>query len=167
MRKYHRWLAVLFGVFLCWIALTGFGIQLVTLTQGGDHDEQEEHQASAAAKDGGAGGFALITPALAHGDEEHEASTPTDLQAAGAPAGFACPAGWTCRPPVSHERHEADEALEFVMHLHSGEAFGPIGTWISIASALALLFFSVSGLWMYLQMWRARGRGGAKRALFW
>lgn len=164
MRKYHRWLAVLFGIFLFWIALTGFGIQVVTLTQGGDHDEGEEHEARAATK---GGSFALITPALAHGDEEHEARTPTDLHAAGAPAGFACPAGWTCAPPATHEEHEADEALEFVMHLHSGEAFGPVGTWISIASALALLFFSFSGLWMYLQMWRGRSRGGQKRGLFW
>ena len=160
MRKYHRWLAVIFGVFLFWIALTGFGIQLVTLTQGG---EDEEHEAQEA-PDAQAGKFALIPEAMAHGDEEHEAQTPANPQAAGAPVGFACPAEWTCSPPVAKERHEAEEALEFVMHLHSGEAFGPIGTWISIASSLALLFFSFSGIWMYVQMWR--GRKG-KRGLFW
>lgn len=162
MRKWHRWLAVLFGVFLFWIALTGFGIQLVTLTQGG-----EEHEEREAAPEAQAGKFALIPEAKAHGDEEHEAPMPANPQAAGAPAGFACPEGWTCRPPKPKAKAEAHEALEFVMHLHSGAAFGPIGTWLSIASALALLFFSFSGLWMYVQMWRARGRGGQKRALFW
>ena len=160
MRKYHRWLAVVFGVFLFWIALTGFGIQLVTLTQGG---EDEGHEAQEAL-DAQAGKFALIPQAMAHGDEEHEAATPANPQAAGAPADFACPAEWTCRPPVAKEQHEAEEALEFVMHLHSGEAFGPIGTWISIASSIALAFFAFSGIWMYVQMWRGRkGKGG----LFW
>jgi uncharacterized iron-regulated membrane protein len=160
MRKWHRWLAAVFGIFLFWIALTGFGIQMVTLTQGdGDHDED----VAAPANDGGAK-FALVTPALAHGDEDHR--TPANLQAAGAPLGFVCPAGWSCSPPTTHEEHEADEALEFVMHLHSGEAFGPVGTAISIASSLALLFFAFSGIWMYLKMWRGRRRG-EKSGLFW
>jgi uncharacterized iron-regulated membrane protein len=163
MRKWHRWLALIFGVFLFWIALTGFGIQLVTLTQGGEHEEEHEEGGAQQAQ---AGTFALIPAALAHGDEEHEAPAPADLAAAGAPAGFACPQGWSCRPPASAEEHEAREALEFVMHLHSGAAFGPIGTWISIASSLALLFFAFSGIWMYVTMWRGR-RAGAKKGLFW
>jgi uncharacterized iron-regulated membrane protein len=164
MRKWHRWLAVIFGIFLFWIALTGFGIQLVTLTLGGE--EHEEAEAADAPKDVGAGKFALIPEAKAHGDEEHEAATPANPQAAGAPAGFACPEGWSCRPPRPKAEAETDETLEFIMHLHSGEAFGPVGTWLSIASALALLFFSFSGLWMYVQMWRGRRRG-AKSGLFW
>ncbi len=36
----------------------------------------------------------------------------------------------------------------FVMHLHSGETFGPIGTAPSIASGFALFFFAFSGMWM-------------------
>lgn len=160
MRKYHRWLAVIFGVFLFWIALTGFGIQLVTLTQG----EGDEHHEAEEAPDAQAGKFALIPQAKAHGDEEHEAATPANPQAAGAPADFACPKDWTCRPAPSAEEHEAREALEFVMELHSGEAFGPVGVWLSIASSIALAFFALSGVWMYVQMWRARkGKGG----LFW
>jgi uncharacterized iron-regulated membrane protein len=165
MRKWHRWLAVLFGIFLFWIALTGFGIQLLTLTQG-DGDEHEEHQAANAPAGGGAK-FALVTPALAHGDDEDEAAPVANPQAAGAPVGFACPEGWSCRPPMPKAENDAHEAEEFVMHLHSGEAFGPLGTFISIASSLALLFFSFSGMWMYLKMWRARRRGAEKKALFW
>ena len=164
MRKWHRWLAVVFAVFLFWIAMTGFGIQFVTLTQG-DGDEHEAPGA-AGAPAGGEAKFALITPALAHGDEEHEAAPVANPQAAGAPAGFTCPEGWSCRPPRPKAESDAHEAEEFLMHLHSGEAFGPIGTFISIASSLALLFFSFSGMWMYLKMWRARKRG-AKSGLFW
>lgn len=53
----------------------------------------------------------------------------------------------------------------YLHHLHSGEEFGPIGTALAIASGLALIFFALSGLWMYVQMFRVRaskaqGRGG-------
>ena len=129
MRKYHRWLAVVFGVFLVWIALTGFGIQFLDLSQEGKHHE---------------GGPAAAKPV--------------------APAGFVCPKGWTCGP--ERKRDAAHETKEFVQHLHSGEAFGPLGVAISIASSIALLFFAFSGVWMYLQMWRGRRRGG-KQGLFW
>ena len=144
MRKLHRWLAVFFGVFLFWIALTGFGTQLLVIQLDGERT-----------------GASIVPAAQAHGGEEHEAPPPVNPQAAGAPAEFACPEGWTCRPPSAPS--ETAEALDFVRHLHSGEAFGPVGTAISLASALALLFFALSGLWMYVKMWRARKGGG----LFW
>lgn len=36
MRKYHRWLSVLFGVFLLWIAVTGVLSHLAELTAEGE-----------------------------------------------------------------------------------------------------------------------------------
>ncbi len=51
-------------------------------------------------------------------------------------------------------------------HLHSGETFGPVGTVISILSGFALMFFAVSGLWMYWQMWRRRVAGGRREVLW-
>ena len=50
-------------------------------------------------------------------------------------------------------------------HLHSGESFGPLGTAISILSGLVLVFFSISGIWMYVQMFRKRP--AQPRRLFW
>ena len=145
MRKWHRRLAVVFGIFLFWIAMTGLGTHIVQL--------QMESEAGH--------GPSVVPEAQAHGGEEHEAPPPIDPQAAGAPQDFACPAGWSCRPIPPKD--ELAEAADFVRHLHSGEGFGPIGTAISIASGLALLFFALSGLWMYVSMWRGRkGKG-----LFW
>jgi hypothetical protein len=50
-------------------------------------------------------------------------------------------------------------------------AFGrdvrPLGTAISLLTGCALLFFSVSGLWMYLQMWRNRKQRSLKPGWFW
>lgn len=71
------------------------------------------------------------------------------------PAGLACPEGWRCMPP----REDATGIRGMVglfHHLHSGETFGPIGTGISVLSGLAMIFFSFSGLWLYIRMWRNR-----------
>jgi hypothetical protein len=51
-------------------------------------------------------------------------------------------------------------------HIHSGEYFGPFGIFINIIAGIALLFFAVSGMWMYLSMFRRRQRNGLKD-MFW
>ena len=113
MRKWHRWLSVLFGVFMLWIAVTGLLSQVGSLANGA--------RAEAAPK-----------PAI--------------------PAGFVCPETMNCRPkPLPGGWN-----VGLLHHLHSGETFGPVGTAISILSGLTLIFFSISGLWMYVQMFRGR-----------
>lgn len=68
MRKYHRWLAVLFGAFLLWIGATGVLSQVGSLVNNGGF-ESEASEAAARARE--------------------EAATP---------AGFTCPETMTCRP---------------------------------------------------------------------
>lgn len=123
MRKWHRWLSILFGLFLLFIATTGL------LSHG-----------------------AALWPSA-------EVPPPAP------PPGFECPEGWRCMPPRPETGARA--WVGFFHHLHSGEEFGPVGTAISILSGLALLFFAVSGLWMYLRMGRDRARRGARPRLFW
>jgi uncharacterized iron-regulated membrane protein len=88
---------------------------------------------------------------------------------AAAPAGFTCPETMTCRPKPAPD--SARSWVGYLHHLHSGEEFGPVGTYLSILSGLALIFFAVSGLWMYIRMFRARARktgNGARGArVFW
>ena len=117
MRKWHRWLAVSFGVFLLWISTTGVLSQIGSLAN--------------------KGGFEASSPAAA---------------APATPAGFTCPETMNCRPKPKPGAWN----VGLLHRLHSGEQFGPIGVVISILSGLALLFFSFSGLWMYIQMWRGR-----------
>lgn len=85
--------------------------------------------------------------------------------ASAVPPGFVCPESMTCRPKFGPYTAHGYES--WLHHLHSGEAFGPLGTWISILSGLALLFFAFSGLWMYVQMWRARRTRGLKPRWWW
>jgi len=86
--------------------------------------------------------------------------------AAAPPPGFECPEGWRCMPPRGPSSGMRSW-VGFFHHLHSGETFGPVGTAISIMSGLALLFFSVSGLWMYWRMWTNRKARKLRGGLFW
>lgn len=83
------------------------------------------------------------------------------------PAGFVCPPNYNCRPKPK----PGGWNVGAIHDLHSGETFGPVGTILSLLSSLALLFFAFSGLWMYIQMFRTRGRNraarGEKNRLFW
>lgn len=78
---------------------------------------------------------------------------------------FVCPENYTCRPKPEPGSAKAWEST--LHHLHAGETFGPIGVAISILSGLALLFFSLSGAWMYVQMWRNRKSRGLNAEIFW
>lgn len=127
MRKWHRWLSVLFGIFLLWIAVTGVLSQVVPLV-------------------GAAGG------------------QPRQAQAAGA-ANFVCPADYTCRPKPKPGDPRA--IIGTLHHLHSGESFGPLGVAIATLSGFAMIFFSFSGLWLYIAMWRNRNSRRLKPGWFW
>ena len=76
------------------------------------------------------------------------------VQAAAPPPGFVCPEHWRCSPP--RPEGGLKSLVGLFHHLHSGETFGPLGTAISLLTGVALLFFSISGIWLYVQMWRFR-----------
>lgn len=123
MRKWHRWLSVMFGVFLLWIAVTGVLSHIAALWPTGG------------------------------------------APVAAAPAGFVCPETMMCRPKPSPDGPRA--WVGFFHHLHSGEEFGPVGTAIAVLSGFAMIFFSFSGLWLYIQMWRNRKDRNLKPGWFW
>ncbi len=129
MRKWHRWLSVLFGVFLLWISITGV---LSQIPLWGEVLGGEDHDRPAAAK-------AAVTP------------------------GFVCPETMMCRPKPPKGAWN----VGLLHHLQSGETFGPLGTIIATLSGLAMVFFSFSGLWMYVQMWRNRKDRSLKPGWFW
>ncbi len=132
MRKWHRWTATIFGLFLLWISATGVLSQIGSLVNhGGFETAASEAKARAAA-------------------------------AAATPPGFTCPETMTCRPKQKQAWN-----VGLLHHLHSGESFGPAGVIVSLLSGLSLFFFAVSGLWMYVQLWRGRLVRPGSRKLFW
>lgn len=58
---------------------------------------------------------------------------------------------------------QADETFK---KIHRGDAFGLPGMVISLLSGVALLYLTVSGFVMYLDLWRRRRKAG-KHGLFW
>ena len=73
--------------------------------------------------------------------------------------------GYTCRPKPAEGDPRA--LVSLLHHLHSGESFGPLGVAIATLSGFAMIFFSFSGLWMYISMWRGRKDRGVKPGWFW
>jgi hypothetical protein len=57
-------------------------------------------------------------------------------------------------------------AHELWKQMHRGDIFGLPGRWIDLLSGLGILFLSISGIVMYLQMHSARARIG-RRGVFW
>ncbi len=134
MRKWHRWLSLIFGVFMLWIAATGVLSQLVPLVQNGGFEGNQRPSPAAS-------------------------SQPADR-------GRDISSG---KQPV----RRGPGILGTLHHLHSGESFGVLGQIISILSGLSLIFFSFSGLWMYVQMYRGRlakvhnGKSVRGKGFFW
>lgn len=126
MRKWHRWLSILFGAVLLWISITGLLSQIP-----------------------------LWGEAL--GGQEERAP------AAAAPAGFQCPETMICRPKPPKSAFN----VGLIHHLHSGESLGPVGTVLFTLAGMAMVFFSFSGLWLYVQMWQNRKVRGVTPKWFW
>ncbi len=161
MRKWHRWLSVLFGVLILFIATTGLLSHGAALYA----DSLADPDRAMAA------GNPIVPAARAHEQAAHATAPVRALPgsvpaAAGVTAAFACPESMTCR--VKPDPDSPRAWVSFFHHLHAGEEFGPIGTALSIASGFALLFFAFSGLWMYLQMYRRRShRARHPKQVFW
>jgi PepSY-associated TM region len=94
---------------------------------------------------------------------EHEEHEGKSAEAESGPPGFVCPENMMCRPK---KKPSGGLNIGLIHHLHSGETFGPLGTIIATLSGLAMVFFSFSGLWMYIEMFRRRGKA-EKKGLFW
>lgn len=78
------------------------------------------------------------------------------------PAGFKCPETMMCRP-----KQPGGSVVGLLHHLHSGESFGPLGTVLFTLAGFAMVFFSFSGLWLYVQMWRFRKDKGLNPKWLW
>lgn len=117
LRRWHRWVSAVLGVFLLLMAVTGIGIQATDLLRGTGRAKERV--------------AATMAP-----------------------------------PPAKAPERKTTTWNHWLKKVHSGEQFGPVGVAVSIASGVALLFFAISGIWMYLAMFLRRARSGL-RDPFW
>jgi uncharacterized iron-regulated membrane protein len=55
---------------------------------------------------------------------------------------------------------------EAIKHFHSGYTFGIPARVMALLSGLALIYLSISGIWMYFELWLKRRHGG-RNGFFW
>jgi uncharacterized iron-regulated membrane protein len=120
MRKWHRWLSIVFGAFLLFISSTGVASHVVKIWAQGSIVEPAKNERQPAA----------AIAAAQNGQEGNPRPAPNPTR----------------------------KLIGWLHHIHSGEEFGAIGIVVSIMSGVAMIFFSFSGLWMYVQMYRGRLR---------
>ena len=147
MRRFHRWVSPIIIIFMTVIALSGTYMAFERWNNGGP-----------GAGPGAGPGGGPDRPAL---DSGRPAEAGADR--------FGNDPGAANTPPFPGRDRDGERGggLGQWMHqLHTGEMFGKWGKAYSIASGLALTFFCVSGLWMYVSMFRARMRVGRK-TFFW
>ena len=111
------------------------------------------------------GTLSQVVPLMSGGGDRDGPPKAAAAATAGAPAkpDFVCPPDYMCRP-----KPKGGKSIVGLLHdLHSGESFGPLGVLISTLSGFAMIFFSFSGLWMYIQMWRNRKERALKPGWFW
>ena len=152
MRQWHRWIGICFAAFLLVISGTGVTIQVLDLI------------AAKNKPDAATGNIAAAQPTApddagdSHKHRKHHDAAEMDQ---------AQPATAIAEAPKPKQPQSALRRWNhWIKDLHSGVLLGPIGIFISILSGLALMFFAISGMWMYWQMFTRRKAAG-RTSFFW
>ncbi len=166
MRKWHRWLSIPALIFLIITSISGLVLQVQGfLNEDEEHAEQLDHQKSKT----------LLSSALNYADNL-KAAQKIILSKTGDVEIKKIELEFRQEPSVVSvytDEKEArvfqvdtttgqivsekfDDSSNFWMKLHSGELYGDFGRSTGIFSGLSLLFFSISGFWIYFQMFKRR-----------
>ena len=191
-RNVHRWTAVVCGVLVLWIAVTGlalsidnFGAFISIATTPKSHGvDPFAGDLSKPLKDEELAGMTRTTLAAFNRVEPGQGLKVIRLRYfVGYPQGVVVAADAATSQfvfnAVSGQRMSMHEAgypnLNFpsgwewhqrLKRLHRGDFFGMPGRWLDTVGALALVYLCLSGIVMYVQLWLARRRNGRK-ALVW
>ena len=58
------------------------------------------------------------------------------------------------------------QAHQLAKQIHRGSYFGFFGRWLDLLGGLAIIYLSVSGIVMYVELWNRRRRSG-RRSILW
>ncbi len=178
VRKYHRWISAIAAIFLLVVSTTGVVLQLQKLS-GADGEAEAEGRGSAPTSLATAMASPVYSVLIAHTLDAVRDRAPnapiTSVTLRGADKGVEGVVSIPGEPPreiivdarsgrvISDESHE--EPL--IRRIHSGAILGEPGTILGILWGLALVILSVTGGWVYLDMYRKRRRNSGKSGLFW
>jgi uncharacterized iron-regulated membrane protein len=178
MRAYHRWFGIVAAVFMIFIAATGLALQIDLIVTGNPVPGSEPPPLPIATDPpppsaaGAIVSHAIVAahranPALAIAHADISFSRGGSRVTLGGAGPFAAavsydPATGAITPlrPLKPGWHN------WLQDLHAGYVFGPIGRAVSIAMAISLLVLGITGLLLYLDMFKRRRRAG-RAAFFW
>lgn len=151
MRKYHRWIGAPLGVFMAFIAITGVLLAIDDMTS---HEPTQRRQfpANNVPQPGGL----RAEGAFPAGPQQPMADALAGERVAGTSRGAA--------PDLPDpQRAKIHGWLE---HLHRGAFAGWPGMIVALLCGVSLLVLSVTGLAVYVDMFRRRAKG-SRRTFFW
>lgn len=174
MRKYHRWFSFPLIVFLFAVTVTGLYLQVVefiaetetkderptTRTAPSEDDVQRDLAQSMDLAMKSHAGFPVQKIEISYSDDGKEVKLLTNKRIG---------PSVTVKPETGEvsyvERPKRTLRTIFIL-LHSGKFFGPIGIFIILLAGIALTVLSVTGLWVYIEMYRRRLKA-KKTGFFW
>ena len=173
MRKIHRWLSILAALFLLVVATTGVILQAQKLTGEDEDHDAEEHEALSVTADA----YASMLTVTLQAAQARAPSTPIssiELRMTGEePEGVVTYPGEPGRQIVVDARDgkvlkdEEHEGESIFMRIHSGEIFGEPGVVMGLLWGSALVILSLTGIIMYITLYRQRRKASGKGGLFW
>ena len=177
MRKIHRWIAIVAVVFLVVVASTGVLLQAQKLT-GADEDDPDNAPSSTALS-------TTTAPTLYTGIVERALAV-AKARAPGVPIVSVTVKMGENQPTVlirlpgapgrqitvdgRSGKLLADEPFEpetLLKRIHDGSILGDPGVVMGVLWGLALVVLTITGFWVYLDLYRRRARVQGKGKLFW
>ena len=175
MRKYHRWISLVAALFLVVVGITGVVLQVQRLTGGEEEQEREREAATEVEAGSGVDPSALLSRTLAAAQQRApgQAFASIELLPAGdEPRGVVILAGDHARRIVVDARDgdvvedKPYEAESLILRVHSGAILGEPGVFLGILWGLGLVGLSLTGIWVYLDLYQRRRKSG-NGGLFW
>lgn len=172
-RKFHRWVSFPVAIFMFVIAVTGLILQLEEL--GEKEQPKPAVQASAPRRPDMT---ALLTQAVAAADKakpDFKASKAEVNWADGKPVVTFSEGNGRMVPTIRYDatagtaeyKPAPPKSLHVLMiGIHTGKMAGMPGMLLSLATGLILIILCITGLYVYVDMWRRRNKAG-KTGLFW
>ena len=169
MRKFHRWISVVAALFLVVVGTTGVVLQVQRLVGGEEEQERKREAATGIETASRVDPSVLLSRTLAAAQQRApgRALASIELLPGGdEPKGVVILAGDHARRIVVDAR-DGDvvedrpyEAESLILRIHSGAIFGEPGVFLGIFWGLALVGLSLTGAWVYLDLYRRRRKSG-------
>ena len=175
MRKYHRWISLVAALFLVVVGITGVVLQVQRLTGGKEEQERERGAATEVQAGLGVDPLVLLSRTLAAAQQRApgKALASIELLPGGdEPKGVVILAGDHARRIVVDARDgdvvedKPYDAESLILRIHSGAILGEPGVFLGIFWGLGLVGLSLTGIWVYLDLYRRRRKSG-NGGLFW